>query len=307
MNLETIKQKRQDWMSTDKPKRQHYVPRFLLKNFCDSEGCLWVGDREEGKIWPGNPDNNFLIKDLYTEHIFDPKTGNLSGKSYKHDEAIQKLEGASGTVVKEIIRKVRSKACPELSQKDSDIFKQFMFLMARRTPESQQRLIASKSFEDNYYEVAKELAEAQNYPLPDKDTLFQDIEVIRLAQKIEHNVDARFAAGDDNRLFQEEEKFCRKTGLWIAGIGIPKRSFVIGSHGITIFKMGEEEHSCLPISHDIVVLASPYPDEETLVTLGRDEDRLIRKINTATASQSRWVAGCSEQLVRSLMDTVSKQ
>lgn len=177
-----------------------------------------------------------------------------------------------------------------------------MLLMARRTPESQQRLMASKSFEDNYYEVAKELAEEQNYPLPDKDTLFQDIEVIRLAQKIEHNVDARFAAGDDDRLFQEEGKFCRETGLWIAGIGIPKRSFVIGSHGITIFKMGEDEHSCLPISHDVVVLASSYPDEETLVTLARGEDWLIKKINAATANQSRWIAGCSKQLIHSLMN-----
>ena len=294
----------QNRVSTDNPKRQHYIPRLLLKNFCDSEGCLWVGDREEGKIWKGKPDDNFVIRHLYTEHTFDPKTGNLTGKSYKHDEAIQKLEGAAGTVVKEMIRKARSKTCPRLSQKNSDIFKRFIFLMARRTPESQQRLMASINSED-IYEVAKELAEKQNYPLPDKDALFQNIEIVRLAQKIEHNVDARFAAGDDSRLLQEEEKFCRETGLWIAVIDIPKRSFVIGSHGITIFKMRQDEHSCLPISHDVVVLASSHPDSESLKTLGRDKDWLIRKINTATTSQSRWIAGCSEQLIHSLVGPVS--
>ena len=137
--------------------------------------------------------------------------------------------------------------------------------------------------------------------MPDKDTLYQNLQIVRHTQNVRRNADARFAAGDDSRLIQDEEEFCRETGLWIGVIDIPKRSFVIGSHGTTIFKMRDDKQSCLPIAHDVIVLASPNPDLETLATLGRDQDSLIRKINMATASQSRWIAGCSKQLLLSLV------
>ncbi len=290
-------------MGTDNPKRQHYVPQLLLNNFCDCEGYLWVGDREKGKTWKTRPRNVFVGTELYTERVRDPNTGDLPGKNYKFDKAIQKLEGAVGPVVKEIIKKARSKQCPELSQNDSDVFKRFIYSMAGRTPESQQRLMSSKSFKDGYYEIAKEWAKKLNQPLPDKDSVYQDLNRVIQTQKRQRNVNAQFAASDDIRLLREEKKFCGENCLWIGVIEVPKRSFVIGSHGITIFKMNRDEQSCLPIAHDVVVLAleSPDPDRETLAILGRDQDWFIRKVNSATANQSRWIAGCSEQLIRSLM------
>ncbi len=260
-----------------------------------------MGDRETDKIRRTIPRRNFVTKNLYTSNTLDANTGDLTRKDYKYEKAFQKLESVAAPVVQEIIRKAQSKKCPKLSEEDSNIFKRFIFSMARRTPESQERIMASKDFEDTYYEVAKERAEQLGYSLPDKDSLYQDIEAVRLTQKVEHNVDARFAAGDESRLAQEEENFCRKTGLRIGVIGIPKRSFVIGSHGTTIFKLKNNEQGCLPIAHDVVVVPSPNPDRETLALLGREADWLIKKINTATAGQSRWIAGCSEQLIHSLM------
>lgn len=288
-------------MSSNPPKRQHYVPQFLLRNFCDSEGFFWVGDTEKGTVRKTKPGSNFVINDLYTEHVFDPDTGDLIRKDYRHDKAIGKLESAAGLIVKEIIEKARDKKCPELSEKDSKTFKRFVLSMARRTPESQRRVMLSESFKNIFYVAAKERADQLDYPLPDKNTLFQDPQIVELMQKVQRNVDARFAAGDDSRLIQDEEEFCRETGLWVGVIGVPKRSFVIGSHGTTIFKMRGHEQSCLPIAHDVVVLVSPNPDREILETLTREKDWLIRKINMAASSRSRWIAGHSEQLILSLV------
>ena len=290
-------------MSSNEPKKQHYIPQLLLRNFCDCEGCFWVGDRETDEIRRTIPRRNFVIKDLYTRNNLDADTGDLIRKDYKYEEAFRELESAVAPVIQEIIRKARSRKYPKLSKENSDLFKRFILSMARRTPESQQRLMASKNFEDMYYLVAKEQAEQLGHPLPDKDSLFQDLQIVRLMQKTEHNVDARFAAGDESRLVQEEEKFCRETGLWIGVIGmigIPKRSFVIDSHGITIFRLENNKQGCLPIAHDVVVMASPHPGRESLRTLGRERDWLIRKINMTTTSQSQWIAGRSEQLIRSL-------
>ena len=146
-------------MSSNHPRRQHYVPQFLLRNFCDTEDFFWVGDTEKGTIRKTKPGSNFVINDLYTEHVFDPDTGGWTKKDYQYDEAIGKLESAAGTVVKEIIEKARDKKCPELSEQDSRTFKRFMLSMARRTPESQRRVVSSESFEKIFYEAAKELAE----------------------------------------------------------------------------------------------------------------------------------------------------
>ncbi len=259
-----------------------------------------MGDTKTGAVWKSKPHNSFVRKDVYTKHIYDPDTSDLIRKDYQYERTFQELESAVAPVVREITGKARSKKCPGLSEEDSNIVKRFLLSMGRRTPESQQRLMSSRSLEDMYYEVEKEWAEQQNQPLPDKDSFYQGIETVRL-QQVEHNVDARFAAGDDSRLTQAERKFCRENGLCFGITGIPKRSFVIGSHGTTIFKIEEHEASCLPIAHDVVVTTSPHPGKEALATLGRDKDWLTRKINMAAAHQSRWIASCSERLIRSLM------
>ena len=33
-------------MTTDFPKRPHYIPKMLLKHFCDDNGQLWVGNKD---------------------------------------------------------------------------------------------------------------------------------------------------------------------------------------------------------------------------------------------------------------------
>ena len=260
-----------------------------------------MGDTKTGCVWKAKPHNSFVEKDLYTTHVYDPDTGALTRKDYSYERDLQEFESPTAPVIRNIMEKVRSKKCPELSEEDSDTIKRFVFSMARRTRESQQKVMSSNNCKDIFYEAAKECAEQKNHPLPDKDSFYQDRETVRLMEKVEHNVDARFAAGEDSHFTQQEEKFCRETGLSFVVIGIPKRSFVIGSHGITIFKTGENKQSCLPISHDAVVVVSPHPGKETLATLGRDKDWLTRKTNMATAHQSRWTAGCSEQLMRSLV------
>ena len=35
--------------------RQHYVPQFLLRNFTDGEGRLWVFDKQTGKPFSKSP------------------------------------------------------------------------------------------------------------------------------------------------------------------------------------------------------------------------------------------------------------
>ena len=176
--------------------------------------------------------------------------------------------------------------------------------MARRTPESQQRLIATQSSEDNYYEVAKQVADSRGYPLPNKNELYEDPEVVRHVSQIERNVIACFAAGDDQRTQHELQKFCNEIGLEFVSIGLPNRSFVIGSHGIGIMESGDgEQHGFLPLAHDLCVWPTPFPDRTAFTTLDKRGDWLIKKMQKDAVTRSQRIAGHCERLIRSLVNS----
>ena len=275
---------------------------MLLKHFCDDEGHIWVGDTRREKVRRTTINSEFVIKHLYTKQSVESKIGVSTSKSYEYENALGKLESSTAPIVEDVIKHVRCGQYPELSENSATTLKEFIFAMARRTPESQERIISTESFENIFYEVAKERADDLNYPLPSKSVLYDDLKIVRLMQLVGRNMFAGFAAGDDDRIRGEVKKFCSETGLAFAVICIPKRNFVIGSHGIGILNVGNNrEQSCLTLAHDVCVLPSPFPDRKTLYRLDERADWLIKKINADAAMRSQQIAGRSEALIRSLM------
>ena len=288
-------------MISNSPKRHHYIPQFLLKNFLDDRGRFWVFDKIEGNLHQGTPTNTFVQKNLYRTLNFDH--GNYS---FKAEEELSRIESDAAPAVRRIIEKARCNLCPQLIPEDRNSWKRFMLAIARRTPESRERIVSYKSFKDIFYEAAKKVAEKENYmDLPDKGSIFQDSRISKLKDIIKSNVDARFAAGDHPRTRDETERFCRETGLCIVVICVPKRSFIIGSHGLTIVQPSYENdpaQGCwLPISHDVAVKPTSFPEREFLLRIDRDRESIIERINRASVAQSRIIAGRSKALICSLM------
>ena len=119
---------------------------------------------------------------------------------------------------------------------------------------------------------------------------------------IQGNMFAKFAAGDDDRLRNEVRKFCGETGLEFWAIREPKRSFVIGSHGIGILDVGQDgQQAYLPLAPELCVVPSPRPENLVVRVLSKKDDWFIKKINTSTAMCSERIAGRSEALIRSLL------
>ena len=73
-------------MSLRGPKRQHYIPRMLLKNFLDDEERLWVGDRKRQSARRTTINSDFVKKHLYTKRSFDYQLGFLEADSYEYEE-----------------------------------------------------------------------------------------------------------------------------------------------------------------------------------------------------------------------------
>ena len=289
-------------MGANRPKRHHYIPKMLLKNFCDDEGLLYVCDKKSGKCFSTNPKNVFVKSKLYVKHYISKAT-----ESYEYEDSLSKIESNAEPAISNLIEQSRCGRNPQLDPELNNHFKKFVIALARRTPESQERVASAKD-RDVFYEVSKAFADEQKYDLPTPEILYQDPRIRDLKQKIESNVNASFAAGDRPNEQKEAERFSREVGWGIARICLPKRSFIIGSHGLTFVERdGPIKGSWLPIAHDVAVQFTAFPDKGFMLVLDRNNESIINVINRATAAQSSITAGRSETLIRSLFRNFNKR
>ena len=286
---------------------------MLLKRFADADEFIWVNDGS--KVFKTNYGNAFSIGHLYTRSKFGnaPKRANygqfLSSveKSYEHEERLGQIESEAEPAVERIVEAARQGECPQLSPRLREAWKRFFAAMARRTPESQERVAESTGSIDAFYEGTKRVADLDNYPLPAIEELYQDSRVLELRKMVMSNTNAKFAAGDDPRLESETQQFIRNTGLCVLTICPPSSGLVIGSHGLTIVddqlgaRMGAL--SWVPVAHDVAVGATAFPDREFLTVLdsGNEGEQIVSAFNRATAARSKYVAGPTESLVHSLL------
>lgn len=289
-------------MGANRPKRQHYLPKLLIKNFRNQDGRVWVGDREGGSVFCTGPANAFVDAEQYTKYGFGP---DADEKDYSYEQNISSLESEAEPIVSEIVGSARCRRPPSLSERQACTFKRFVLLQARRTRESRQRVSSQRDPDEVFYEAAASVLTRGGYDPPPQDVLLAELGMREFAKRIVHNVDARFAAGDHPGLAEKEARFCRERGLCVARIEVQRRSFILGSHGLTIREttVGGRclRGSLLPVAHDVIVQVTSFAGQVTPLCLDDGSESLIRDINRTTASQSKWIAGKSERLIRSLV------
>lgn len=83
-------------------KKQHYIPQFLLKNFCSSDK-IWVFDKKAGKSFPSSTLNTGHENYFYSAR-------NIDGDHIDAENLTQLLDGYGSESIRQIIQK---KALPE--------------------------------------------------------------------------------------------------------------------------------------------------------------------------------------------------
>ena len=262
-------------MSSNRPLKQHFIPKMLLKNFCDDSGQLSVFNKVEKKLYRRKPEDVFVKRHLYTL-----KNAEEISENYEVEEEFSRLESRADPVIQSIIKCARKCELPNLSTEDGDIAKRFYLAMVRRNPE----------FMESIWEQNK---------------LFNDA-FSREDQKRDYKI--RFAAGSDRPNQAHTKSFCRKTGLMVAVIYKRKRSFVIGSRGVAIIQSAHEQDpsqgSWLPVAYDVAIGPTHDSGREFLLPLDDSNDWIIKRINKSSFERSRIIAGRSEILIRSLAGTI---
>ena len=289
-------------MTTDFPKRQHYIPKMLLKHFCDDNGQLWVGNKDWDDVIRLSPQNAFVRSHLYTRYAYDH-----SPPSDEYEQILSRVEDDAAPVVDKVVSFSRRVECPDLSSAEQAALQRFVLALARRTPESQKR-VSRELTDDHMYDIVRKRAEKVGFTeLPAKPDFFNNSEWRQFVDRITHNADAVFAAGTDSNMVEENRKFIAETGIRFAVINGSDKSFAIGSHGLTLCDaLSVSSHlagTVLPIAYDVLAHVTPWPCKPNLLVIGDDptSSDLIDAVNMTTAEQSRTIAGRSEALIRPLL------
>ena len=89
------------------PKRSaqhHYISKFLIRNFCNDDGQVWVGDKIEATIFKSSPNDAFKVGDLNTDHDLD----NVDIKHDTNERLLQRVESDAAPGIQRIISRVRN-------------------------------------------------------------------------------------------------------------------------------------------------------------------------------------------------------
>ena len=285
---------------------------MILRNFCNREGKLWVGDRRRNKLFETSPRNAFVEKWLYARHTVRlSRSGHLEcDRSNEFEDALACIENDAAPAIRCIIDSVRMGEWPKLSSEQWHSCKLFLLAIARRTRESQQRITAGqKPFRDIFYDACAAVTDGQGVILPRRASIYDDPRMVDLMTYVKANADARFASGTGARAQRRDEQYCRTFQFSMAVITIPsKRSFIIGSHGLAVLTERNGPASCwFPIAHDVALTPVTVQNDPWLLSLDRSRDNFIRQINESSSSLSHVIAGPSRRLVQRLMMKAQKK
>ncbi len=277
-------------MST--PKRHHYIPRMLLKNFVDRDHNLhWSFTDDRRGLKKARVEGVFVERHLYS----------VIGRDGDRDPAIEaelsRIEGDAAKVLDTILTAARAGRPPDLSTQEKSVWYRFFLVQWRRTPELQQS-VASDAVLGALFDSAIELVLTKFPERADEVKEFTPAERARMI----HNIRTEIVLETKPNV----EKLLEERGIMIMRIERDDKAFVIGSRPVVVFNGSESNglhdpnsEMWLPVASDIAI--GPGTGGVKLGFLAADS--AIRTMNREITCQSSVIAGCSPDLIRSLTST----
>lgn len=107
---------------TNRVKKQHFVPRFYLANFCDADGYLWTHDSRLEKPRRTLPENTGFETNIYSPEAEE-------GKRIDYiEETLSVVESAAAPLIQKLLR------CESIDGKEKADMALFIACMFARSP-----------------------------------------------------------------------------------------------------------------------------------------------------------------------------
>ena len=294
---------------TQRSKKHHDVPKWLLKNFCIGRSDhLWVGFCEDRKVVELDRSNVFNRNNgnTRTDYIPDGSGRFRPVQSDRDERLLARFDGQASMATKQLLQWARKhhqtgEAPFHLQQTVVNQCKALIVTQARRTHESQNRAGLTTGFEDLWWEVAYKRAEDVGFALGTREKLTSEPRIQALASDTEQNVRANFASGNHPILKDEENRFLLDTGLGVGVIPCSGPRLVLGNQGITILEEPGGVVSYLALAPDVVVYLTAEPTSVAFVSL---RDTFAEHHNKGASTMSRSIAGNSRQAIEELLEAL---
>lgn len=277
------------------PIRQHYIPRMLLKRFVDRDGKLhfFTNHAPDKGVLASTPENLFLQKHLYTQ-VDEVGTKDASVET----SFLANLEGKADPIVEKIVSAARRGDTPNLSVAEKEVWVEFTYIQFKRVPERRE-----KNKEEIFEEIRREIDFIRQFRrISDHElSILDDEETMeRLWRNISIQSVQQPLSREGAEIFLE-----KRIGVAVIRKPNPKRSFIVGSNPVVKMSNPGRSHLAdptvelwLPLARDVAV--SPCPGERDKVIYAND--RHIREINKSISQQSTVIAGCSREIIESVLD-----
>ncbi|MCY3487579.1 MAG: DUF4238 domain-containing protein [Bacteroidetes bacterium] len=272
------------------PKRHHYVPQFILRNFTDKSEKLHCFNRKTSKTYRSSPADVFLEKYLYTHRSEDGAT------TTDLETKLSEIEGDVAHIVEKIIKRVRRGDSIALTKHQCHIWMKFIVYQLGRHPDSLSRLLQKDSipghindYERKYGRVPEDV-KVQCLTPESKERLTRN-------SWIESNLNY------PDRLYTELAPLFNGRRIAALVAKNKSKSFVIGDTGVIRYPKARHElwhpntRLLYPISWD-VVLAWGFPrNSKDVISIPYYE---VCIANELIFNQSDIIAGCAKELIESL-------
>ena len=114
----------------NEPKRHHYIPQFILKNFCiNGTDFLWYFDKQSKQLSKKKTKDVFMVRNLYRDEI------NIPDNPTEIENDLAKYENEISKILKE---KFLTGEKIELTSKEDDKIKLFFAIMSFRSKATNQ-------------------------------------------------------------------------------------------------------------------------------------------------------------------------
>lgn len=285
-------------MHSSNPKRHHYIPQFIIRNFAGDQGKVWVYNKNDRKIFASKPSNVFVVRNLYRQ--YDPERRQYH---VTPEERLAEMESDAAPILRSIVENVRQNKRPDLSADLYERWMRFWISLLYRNFRVQQ--ISREAIEER-------LCRANPQVRSERSGLIMPYQVYKKQHPEEHEMIykeglADMVAGIDPIWEQDIERRLRETHCVFAYIPQPSdKQFVLGnSIAILLPEVGKNSGSFLPITPDIAIVYMYQPGDIDIYPLTGDVEHEPDRINQDTFQKSNQIISHSKTLLESLAKSVS--
>lgn len=133
-------------LRTNIPKKHHYIPRFLIRPFCDEKGLMTYEDKKTGIVSKKRPEEVFMSRNLYRDTINNPRNPVQIEDDLSHFE-----EEAS-----RIIKKFYEDNEVTITCEEEERLKVFLAIMGFRAERTQQYFSQANEEDEEFYSFYQE-------------------------------------------------------------------------------------------------------------------------------------------------------